>query len=313
MDVFRSADQAQGPYALTLGNFDGVHIGHQAVLARLGEVARERGLASLAMTFDPHPSVIHNPGAAPQLITGLEEKLARIAATGIDAVLVQPYSLEFAAQSAEQFIADFLARDLNVRAIVVGHDVRFGKDNTGDLSTLQTVGPRHGVDTVVAIDDLGDGAHLGRVSSTHIRELLLAGKVEAAAVMLGRAHCVTGTVVHGNARGRTMGFPTANIGGEVAGLVPADGVYAGWVYFADGVRQPGAISVGSNPTFAGDCRRVEVHVVDVNFADLNVYGEPARVEFVSHIRGQVAFTGMDALIDQIRRDLVEVRAKLELC
>ncbi len=309
MEVYRSAEKATGLCALTLGNFDGVHIGHQAVLRTLKDVAQERGLASLAMTFDPHPAVVHRPEHQPQLITGLDEKLARIAKTGVDATLVQPYSLEFADQSAEEFIC-WLAHDLGVRAIVVGRDVRFGRGNEGDLHTLQTVGKDYGVETVVAIDDLGDGEELSRVSSTHIRHLLLDGHVEDAARMLGEPHVVTGTVIHGNARGREMGFPTANLGGDVQGLIPTDGVYAGWVYFADGKQLPGAISVGSNPTFAGDNRRVEVHVVGVEFPDLDVYGQPARVEFVSHIRGQVTFTGMDALIDQMHMDVEHVSQEL---
>ena len=311
MEVIRSADEATDLCALTLGNFDGVHIGHQAVLRTLVRVADERDLSSLAMTFDPHPAVVHRPEHKPQLITGLDEKLERIAATGVDATLVQSYSLEFADQSAEEFI-EFLARDVGVRAIVVGRDVRFGRGNEGDLATLQNLGQRHGVETVVAIDDLGDGEGLSRVSSTHIRSLLLDGNVEDAARMLGRPHVVTGTVIHGNARGREMGFPTANLGGDVQGLVPADGVYAGWVYFADGKQLPGAISVGSNPTFAGDNRRVEVHVVGVEFPDMDVYGQPARVEFVSHVRGQVAFTGMEALIDQMRVDVEHVARELRI-
>lgn len=311
MEVLRSADEATDLCALTLGNFDGVHIGHQAVLRTLVRVADERGLSSLAMTFDPHPAAVHRPDHKPQLITGLDEKLARIAATGVDATLVQPYSLEFADQSAEEFI-EFLARDVGVRAIVVGRDVRFGRGNEGDLATLQNLGQCYGVETVVAIDDLGDGEGLSRVSSTHIRSLLLDGNVEDAARMLGRPHVVTGTVIHGNARGREMGFPTANLGGDVQGLVPADGVYAGWVYFADGKQLPGAISVGSNPTFAGDNRRVEAHVVGVEFPDMDVYGQPARVEFVSHVRGQVAFTGMEALIDQMRMDVEHVSQELRI-
>lgn len=311
MEVYRSAGQATGLCALTLGNFDGVHIGHQAVLRTLRDVARERGLRSLAMTFDPHPASVHRPDHQPQLITGLEEKLTRIAKTGVDATLVQPYSLEFAAQSAAEFIR-WLAHDLGVRAIVVGRDVRFGRGNEGDLHTLETVGKDYGIETVVAIDDLGDGEELSRVSSTHIRTLLLDGHVEDAARMLGEPHVVSGTVIHGNARGREMGFPTANIGGDVHGLIPADGVYAGWVYFADGKQLPGAISVGSNPTFAGDNRRVEVHVVGVEFPDMDVYGQPARVEFLCHIRGQVAFTGMDALIEQIRSDVELVAQELRI-
>lgn len=310
MEVLQSADEATDLCALTLGNFDGVHIGHQAVLRTLVRVADERGLSSLAMTFDPHPAAVHRPDHKPQLITGLDEKLARIAATGVDATLVQPYSLEFADQSAEEFI-EFLARDVGVRAIVVGRDVRFGRGNEGDLATLQNLGQRHGVETVVAIDDLGDGEGLSRVSSTHIRSLLLDGNVEDAARMLGRPHVVTGTVVNGNARGREMGFPTANIGGDVAGLIPSDGVYAGWVYFADGRQQPGAISVGSNPTFDGDDRRVEVNVVGVEFPDMDVYGEPARVEFIAHIRGQIEFSGMDTLIEQMRDDVKNVSKVLE--
>lgn len=310
MRVYRSAREVAGEFALTLGNFDGVHIGHQAVLRALNQVARDRGLASLAMTFEPHPVVVHNPNHAPALITGLEEKLDRLERTGIDAVLVQPYSLEFAQLTPKEFISQFLSEQLGVKAIVVGHDVRFGKDNAGDLTTFQTLGPRFGIETVIAIDDLGLGEDLGRVSSSHIRQLLANGRVGAAAQVLGALHCVTGIVVHGNARGRLMGFPTANLGGEVSGLIPADGVYAGWVYFADGIKRPGAISVGTNPTFNGSERRVEVNVVGVDFPDLDVYGQAMRVEFLTHIRRQVAFTDMEALRKQIGVDVENIREAL---
>lgn len=312
MEVFwdrESLPSDLGPTAVTIGNFDGVHRGHQAVLAGLRAAAAERELTSLAITFDPHPALIHQPASAPAQICGLEERLARISLTGIDAVLVQQYSEAFARQSAEDFVRGYLVRALGAKLILVGHDVRFGWQNTGDLDALIELGRESGVE-VIAIDDIGN---TGRYSSTEVRRLIREGEIRAANDMLGSTHVVTGTVVHGDARGRDLGFPTANVGEETTGVVPADGVYAGWVVFNRGEKHPAAISVGTNPTFEGCERRVEAHVIDRNDADVmdfDVYGQSIRVEFVDRIRGQVAFDGLDPLIAQMTEDVEHTRAIL---
>lgn len=314
MEVFRStAELADGPErlqkanAVTIGNFDGVHRGHRLVLGELVAEADKLGIPSIVLTFDPHPAAVHSPEHAPQLIMGLDEKLERIAETGVDAVLVQHYTLDFAQAGPEEFIRDYLVGQMHARAVVVGTDVRFGRGNSGDLETLRSCGRQWGIETVIGLDDLGDDG--GRYSSTEVRKLIDSGRVEEAARILGEVHSVTGTVVHGNARGRELGFPTANLG-MVEGMIPSDGVYAGWTRFNGGERMPTAISVGSNPTFHGDDRRVEAHIIGVDFADLDVYGDEAVVEFTHRIRGQVVFSGLDELIDQIAEDVRNICSAL---
>lgn len=309
MEVFWDRDALPsdfGPTAVTIGNFDGVHRGHQAVLADMRDAAQARGLTSLAVTFDPHPALVHHPQSAPAQISGLEERLARMALTGIDAVLVQTYTEEFAHQSAEAFVREYLVGCLGAKLIMVGRDVRFGWENAGDIDTLVSLGRNFDVE-VIAIDDVGNG---GRYSSTAVRRLIGEGKIKEANAMLGSSHVLTGTVVHGDARGRDLGFPTANLGETLTGVVPADGVYAGWVAFNQGAKHPAAISVGTNPTFEGCDRRVEAHVIDRDdddVMDFDVYGQSMRVEFVDRIRGQVAFDGLEPLIAQMTKDVERTR------
>ncbi|WP_029089911.1 bifunctional riboflavin kinase/FAD synthetase [Brevibacterium album] len=312
MDIFASPEDIPADYgsaAVGIGNFDGVHRGHRVVLSRLAEVAEQRGLKSIAVTFDPHPRAVHRPEAAVEQICSLSQRLALIGGLGIDATVVQQYSLEWADQSAERFVLDYLVRGLRAAVLVVGSDVRFGRDNSGDLATLMRLGAEHGFEVVV-IDEVGVGA---RYSSTSIRRRIEAGDVRGAAEELGYNHALMGEVVHGEKRGREMGFPTANLDIGADGLVPADGVYAGWMTFpARGLRLPTAISVGTNPTFHGHVRTVEGHAIDVEFGDLDVYGETMEVEFVDRIRGQVAFRGMEPLIAQMHADVDRARAVLGL-
>ncbi|MEG3614916.1 MULTISPECIES: bifunctional riboflavin kinase/FAD synthetase [Isoptericola] len=309
-----------GPSVVTIGNFDGVHRGHQAVLGRLVRLARADSRAAVAVTFDPHPALVHRPESAPELITGLADRLELLARTGLDAVLVVRYSLEFAEQSPEEFVTRYLTGALGARSVVVGHDVRFGRANAGTLATMVDLGGRHGFE-VVAVDDVGecapqdDGAG-DRWSSSAARALIAEGDVAQAADVLGRPHRVRGVVVHGDARGRELGFPTANLGG-IDGMVPADGVYAGWLRrpgLADrepdhpDVVLPAAISIGTNPTFDGVERRVEAYVLDRT--DLDLYGEEVVLEMVQHLRPTVRFDGIDALVTQMTDDVVRARAAL---
>ncbi len=303
-----------GPSVVTIGNFDGVHRGHRSVLGRMVATAHAIGGAAIAVTFDPHPAQVHRPDQAPSLITGLADRLELLEQTGIDAVLVIAYTPEFAAATAEDFVRTYLVEGLGARVVVVGHDVRFGRGNAGDLATMTELGRRYGFDVEVLGDVRGPVDPDRRWSSTWVRELLAAGDVERAAEILGRPHRVRGVVVHGDARGRTLGFPTANLGEDATGVVPADGVYAGWMSRVghppdspDGYL-PVAISVGTNPTFEGARRRVEAHVPDRS--DLELYGEEVVLEFVARLRPMVRFDTVEELVTQMDDDVARTRELL---
>ncbi|MCA5893218.1 bifunctional riboflavin kinase/FAD synthetase [Isoptericola sp. NEAU-Y5] len=320
MQVFTGLEQVPdgfGPSVVTIGNFDGVHRGHQAVLERLVGIARAGGRAAVGLTFDPHPAVVHRPDSAPDLLTGLTDRLDLLARTGLDAVLVVPYTLELAALTPEEFVTRYLVDGLGARAVVVGHDVRFGKGNVGTLDTMVELGGRHGFE-VVAVDDVGDclpaadGAGQ-RWSSSAARALLAEGDVAQAAEILGRPHRVRGTVVHGDARGRELGFPTANLGG-IEGMVPADGVYAGRLRRPrlaatdpghPDTDLPAAISIGTNPTFDGVERRVEAYVLDRT--DLDLYDEPVVLELTARLRPTLRFDGIEPLVAQMHDDVARAR------
>jgi riboflavin kinase/FMN adenylyltransferase len=307
-----------GPSVVTIGNFDGVHRGHVAVLTRMVADARAAGVRAVAVTFSPHPSRVHRPESAPPLLTGDADRLELLAGTGLDAVLLLEYTLDFARQTPERFVVRYLAEGLAARTVVVGRDVRFGRDNAGDLSTMIELGRTHGF-TVEVIDDVAPaaGATQRRWSSTWVRELLEAGDVAGAALVLGHLHRMRAVVVHGDARGRELGFPTANLAPDATGMVPADGVYAGWLRplavpgdpagASTGVL-PAAISIGTNPTFAGAGRRVEAYVLDRT--DLDLYDQEVVLEFVSMLRPTVRFGSVDALVTQMRDDVERVRRVL---
>ncbi|KAA9393594.1 bifunctional riboflavin kinase/FAD synthetase [Kocuria coralli] len=302
-----------GPSVVTVGNFDGVHRGHQEVLRKLVGRARAAGLQAVVLTFDPHPAEVHRPETHRGKIMGTRDKLDAMEAIGLDAVLVQHYDLDFSAQAPEEFVADYLCAGLNAHCVVVGADARFGRGNSGDVKVLQELGERHGFEVVVVEDLEGDmvGHHVDRrISSTWIRELLNQGDVAEAAIMLGRPHRVRGTVVHGAARGRELGFPTANLDSASDGYVPADGVYAGWLIDARDRRWPVAVSVGSNPTFDGVSRVVEAHVIDrpvERVEDFDLYAQEVVVEFVQRLRGMVAYEGVEKLVSQMTKDVDRTR------
>ena len=301
----------QGPgTVVTVGIFDGVHRGHQAILARVVERARqmtrpdgERPLA-VAVTFDPHPVLVHRPETHLPMVASLTDRLAALAATGLDAVLVVHYTLSFADQSPEEFVRTWLEGLLGARAVVVGDDVRFGRGNAGDAAALRKIGRAEGIEVeILPKVRSGQGR---RWSSTWIRRCLEDGDVRQAAEILGRPHRLRGTVVHGLERGRRLGFPTANLEAATAGVVPPDGVYAGWLVRDDGAghqeRLPAAVSVGTNPTFDDvPVRTVEAHVL--GRADLNLYGEEIGVDLVERLRPMRAFDGLEPLLAQIRADI----------
>ena len=302
---------------VTIGNFDGVHRGHQAVLARVVNLARSLRAAAVAITFEPHPSLVHQPDDAPELLTGLADRLDLLAVTGLDATLVIPYSEAFSQLTPVEFVINYLVTALGVRAVVVGQDARFGVGNSGDVNTMAALGAGHGFD-VIAVNDVGlsqlrTPGGSARWSSSAARMLLSEGDVAGAAAILGRPHRVRGIVVHGDARGRQLGFPTANLG-EISGMVPAAGVYAGRLLrptLDDAISDrelPAAISIGTNPTFDGVEQRVEAHVLDRH--DLDLYGEQVVFEFVSRLRPTVKFDGVDALIRQMHDDADRARSVL---
>jgi riboflavin kinase/FMN adenylyltransferase len=303
-----------GPSVVTIGNFDGVHRGHQAVLAGVVATARERGLAAVAVTFQPHPVAVLFPDRAPAVLTTPEHRLDLLARTGLDAVLVLEFTREFATWSPERFVRDVFVDALHAAVVVVGRDTRFGHRNSGDVDTLRRLGEEFGF-AVEVLQDLGAAASPERRwSSTWARELIAAGDVAGAAQVLGRPHRVTGIVVHGDHRGRELGYPTANLDQEAQGQVPADGVYAGRLLRLDlpaddpEAALPAAVSVGTNPTFDGLQRRVEAYVLDRD--DLDLYGERVAVEFVERLRPTLRFDGVEPLVAQMGVDVARSRSVL---
>ena len=318
MRVWNSLDEVPTDLprtVVTLGNFDGVHRGHREVLRRVVERARARGALAVAVTFTPHPRAVHHPEVPHVDIISPEQRVVLLDEAGLDAVLLQRYTLEFADQSPEEFVRGMLVHGLHAAVVVVGHDVRFGRGNTGDVAEMVRLGARHGFE-VEAVEEFPaeHGAEPERrCSSTWVREALAAGDVAQAAAVLGRHHVLAGEVVHGFARGRELGFPTANLETDVQGMIPADGVYAGWVHDAHGGVWPAAISIGSNPTFEDVSRVVEAHVIDRHderVEDFDLYGQHIEVEFVARLRGMVAYEGVEKLVAQITQDVDEARAIL---
>ena len=310
MRVWHSVDEVPadlGRTAVVVGNFDGVHLGHQHVIARARELADADGLRVVAVTFDPHPMAVLRPDHAPMTLTDLERRCALLAEAGADDVFVIRFSREIAQWTPEEFVDRILVEGLHARHVVVGANFRFGNRAAGDVAMLTRAGESR--DFVVDGVALDGGPQVW--SSTYVRTCLTTGDVEGAAEALGRPYSVAGEVVEGDRRGRELGFPTANVPvGAIA--APADGVYAGWLRVLD---EPGsdpmaaAISVGTNPTFDGvRDRRVEAYVLDRT--DLDLYGRRVEISFVSRIRGMVKFEGIDALVATMKDDVERTRTLL---
>ncbi|SBN63658.1 riboflavin kinase / FMN adenylyltransferase [Curtobacterium sp. 9128] len=302
-----------GPSAVTIGKFDGVHVGHRAVIAHLERAARQHGLVSTVVTFDRHPLSIIDPGKVPPALTSIAQRRELLDDVGVDATLLLRFDAELQSWTPETFVSRILVETLHAELVFVGSDFRFGSKGAGDVALLRTLGAQHGfsvelIDDVDLVDDVRpDGER--RVSSTWIRELLGEGRVAEAARLLGREHAVRSVVVHGNQRGRAMGYPTANLDPSCEGFVPADGVYAARVLH-DGTVYPAAVSVGNNPTFEGvPAKQIEAHLLDV---DIDLYGETISVLFVSYVRGMVKFSSMDELAAQMRQDDRDIRTLLGL-
>lgn len=295
-----------GRTAVVIGNFDGVHRGHQHVVRRGHEVAAERGLTLVAVTFEPHPMAVLRPEHTPVVLTTLEQRAELLADAGADAVLALPFDRDMAAWTPDEFAEGVLVGRLHAAVVVVGANFRYGNRAAGDVSCLSDFGAGH--DFTVEGIPLDGGPQVW--SSTYVRTCLASGDVAGAAEALGRPYSIRGIVVKGDQRGRELGFPTANVPATSERAVPPDGVYAGWLTRRDtGERFPAAISVGTNPTFDGVIgRRVESYVLDRT--DLDLYGVEVEVAFAEHLRGMVAFESIDALIVQMRADVDRTRALL---
>lgn len=307
-----------GPSVVTLGNFDGVHLGHQAVLSRMVADARERGQVAIAMTFDPHPKAVHDPAHPPVLITGVEDRLERLAATGLDGALVVRYTLDFAQQTAEEFVRRYLVEGLRAATVVVGQDTRFGRGNAGDVATMRDLGRKFGF-AVEVIDDACAISQSGRRwSSTWVRELLEAGDLPGATDVMGRPHRLRGTVIHGDALGRTIGFPTANLD-VTAGMIPRHGVYAGWLTVVDartnelsrpleGTRMMAAVSLGHNYTVGGSDLRVEAFALDA--VGIDIYDAEVVLDLIEWRRPMLDFGSLEALTAALDEDVSWTRQML---
>jgi len=304
-DVWHSLEEVPaglGRTVVTVGNFDGVHRGHRHVVQRSREFAAELGVDRVvAVTFDPHPIAVLRPEHAPTALSSLAARVEQLAAAGADAVLVVPFSREMAAWTPERFVEEILVDGLHAAGVVVGANFRFGARAAGDVATLRELGAS--LDFVVEPVALDGGPQVW--SSTYIRACVSAGDVEGAAEALGRPFAVRGVVVAGDRRGRELGYPTANVPPGSGQAVPDDGVYAGRLRRLDtGELLPAAISVGTNPTFAGEReRRVEAYVLDVDAADLDLYGVEVEVSFVGRIRGMAALGSVEELLEQMADDV----------
>jgi riboflavin kinase/FMN adenylyltransferase len=290
------------PCALALGVFDGVHLGHRAILAAAVAGAREARLTAVACTFDPHPLEILNPERAPRPVSTLEERLELFAASGVDGAVVLAFTTALAAVEPEAFVKDVLVDRLRAREVVVGFNHRFGRAARGDARLLEELGARYGFRAHLVPALTVDGV---TVSSTEIRAALQRGEVERAARLLGRAYSLPGTVVAGEGRGRTLGFPTANLEVDRPPLVPA-GVYACHARLA-GALHPAVVNVGVRPTFGGQTLAVEAHLLDFK-GDL--YGARMILKFVARLRDERRFPSIEALASQIRDDVVAARRRL---
>jgi riboflavin kinase / FMN adenylyltransferase len=316
MEVLRSIDRCPVPpegCAVTIGAFDGVHLGHRALLGLLRERAAARGLQTALVTFDRHPAQLVRPGSAPKLLTTLPQRLELLEATGlVDYAVVLTFDEARRDESAEDFVTEVLVNCLRARLVVVGADFHFGHQRRGNVALLERMGAENGFEVVglslVAEDDAGAA---GIYSSTRIRQLLAEGQVEEAARLLGHPHEVRGTVGEGDRRGRQLGFPTANLAVPAEVCLPAEGVYAGTFTGADGLERPAALSLGRRTTFhdPDSVSLLEAHLLDFS-GDL--YGQDAAVRFVAFLRGQARFDSAEALVAQMERDVDAARQVLSV-
>lgn len=290
--------------SITIGKFDGIHLGHQQLLAEAIESADEHLLIPVVVTFDRHPHSILSPGTEPQALIGQNQKSELLEQAGIELVLNLPFDQYLSQLTPEEFVRTVLVESLKAKIVTIGEGFRFGVDQQGDVETLKDLGNHLGFQVRVIPNYLVDGEV---VSTSRIRALLLEGNVKGAAKLLGRLHSTQGVIEHGLKIGRQIGFPTANMSRDAEGFLPLDAVYAGWLY-ADGDRYMTAISVGINETFEAVPRLLEAHVIDVQGLDL--YDKIITVEYVDFIRLAAKFDGVESLVAAINKDLDQIRAIL---
>ena len=304
-DYARTPPEARGA-VVAVGNFDGVHLGHRGVIGRAANVARDAGRPFGVLAFEPHPAGVLRPGRAPLRLTSFRTKVRRLRECGVDHFFCPRFTRRFAAKSPEEFVAEVLVGGLAAHHVVAGHDYRYGHRRGGDRTTLAAAGSAHGFGVTV-VDAIGNAGEI--YSSTRVRAYLKRGEPRLAAAILGHLWEVEGRVLHGDERGRTLGFPTANLrfGDHVE---PAFGIYAVWAGIVDGGRtdwRPAVASCGVRPTFGGGAALLEVHVFD--FAG-DLYGKYLRVAFVSWLRAEKRFDGADTLVRQMRVDCYNARFQL---
>lgn len=291
-----------GRSVVALGNFDGVHLGHRAVVGRAAEEARGRGWRCVVATFDPHPREVLRPGEGPQLLTPLEVRRELLLEAGADEVVAVPFTRELSRKSPEEFVRDVLVGSLRAGLVVVGENFRFGYKAAGDFGELRRRMEEAGGGAIAVPITESDGG----ISSTAIRRLVAEGRTREVARLLGRPYSVRGPVVRGDARGRKLGYPTANVLPDERQLVPGYGIYAGRVRVG-GEWFGAAISVGVAPTFERRDGRIEAYLLDF---DRDIYGEVVDVEFVEYLRGEEKFDGVEALVEQMGRDVEAARTVL---
>jgi riboflavin kinase/FMN adenylyltransferase len=301
---FEAAPGGWGRSVVTIGVFDGVHRGHQQIIGEAVKRAGALGVPSLVVTFDPHPSEVVRPGTHPAVLTEPARQAELIEELGVDVLCVIPFTAEFSRLSAEEFVHNVLVEHLHTLLVVVGENFRFGHRAAGDVALLRRLGRTFGFGV--------DGAPLVSTddtvfSSTYIRACVDAGDVAAATRALGRPHRLEGVVVRGDRRGRELGFPTANLLSSAHAAVPADGVYAAWLVRHDGERLPAAVSIGTNPTFAGRQRQVEAYALDF---DGDLYGERVALDFVARLREMRSYAGVEPLVAQMAEDVATTRQLL---
>jgi riboflavin kinase/FMN adenylyltransferase len=295
---------------VTVGTFDGMHVGHRAIMETVVQRARARGTRAVVYTFDPHPRKVLQGEAAPGLLTTLEQKLDLMRAAGLDRMVIEPFDAEFARTPPDRFAREILGARLRPAEVYVGYNFRFGHDREGSMGTLSELGPQLGFEVTIVAEVTVAGEP---VSSTRIRELLAGGEVERAALLLGRSYAIRGRVARGDERGRTLGFPTANLDTPNE-VLPEPGVYAGRVRFLDdgeprqGEVLPAVTNLGRRPTFdRGDRIVPEAHLLDFHG---DVYGREIEVGFEARLRAEIRFPGVEALRAQIARDVDEARRRL---
>ncbi len=295
--------------AVSVGAYDGIHLGHRTVLNTLSRLAAERGLAPGVVTFDQHPAAVLRPENAPLMLTDHAQRLDLFSDIGIEYLYLLQFNEQRAATSDRDFVADVLVGRMNAKLIVVGSNFHFGKARSGSVDSLREFGDEMGFE-VIGLDLFAEDDAVEPVSSTAIRRALAGGDIQSANAMLGRAFEVRGEVIQGDQRGRTIGFPTANVSFREGQAWPAQGVYAAWATLADGRRLPAAVNIGMRPTFHQRAEQplLEAHVIDF---DEDLYGQDLRIEFVEFLRSERRFSGIDEIAEQLKKDIDNARTVLQ--